>query len=47
MRAWLSNVILAIKTVAQGMYITLWYLLQTFRCGPTPSDSNTPSCPSP
>jgi NADH-quinone oxidoreductase subunit I len=31
MRAWFSNVILAIRTVAQGMYITLWYLFLTFR----------------
>jgi NADH-quinone oxidoreductase subunit I len=31
MRAWCSNVWLAVKTVAQGMYITLWYFLQTYR----------------
>jgi NADH-quinone oxidoreductase subunit I len=31
MRSWFADVILAIKTVAQGMYITLWYFLQTFR----------------
>jgi NADH-quinone oxidoreductase subunit I len=31
MRAWFSNVWLAVKTVAQGMYITLWYFLQTYR----------------
>ena len=31
MRAWFRNIVLAIKTVAQGMYITLWYLLQTYR----------------
>ncbi len=31
MRNWLSNVILAVRTVAQGMYITLWYFIQTYR----------------
>src|SRR3984957_14617547 len=31
MRKWFSNVYLAIKTVGQGMYITLWYFLQTYR----------------
>jgi NADH-quinone oxidoreductase subunit I len=31
MRLWFANIILAVKTVAEGMYITLWYLLQTFR----------------
>ncbi len=31
MRKWLSNVVLAVKTVAQGMYITLWYFIQTYR----------------
>ena len=31
MREWLQNVILAIKTVGQGMYVTLWYFLQTYR----------------
>src|SRR6266566_4709546 len=31
MRSWFANVIQAIKTVAEGMYITLWYFLQTFR----------------
>jgi NADH-quinone oxidoreductase subunit I len=31
MRVWFRNVVLAIKTVAQGMYITLWYFLQTYR----------------
>jgi NADH-quinone oxidoreductase subunit I len=30
-RSWFADVILAIKTVAQGMYVTLWYFLQTFR----------------
>jgi len=31
MRQWLQNVLLAIKTVGQGMYVTLWYFLQTYR----------------
>ena len=31
MRAWFHNVLVAIQTVAQGMYITLWYFLQTYR----------------
>src|SRR4051794_8244652 len=31
MRTWLQNVFLAIKTVAQGMYVTLWYFFQTYR----------------
>src|SRR6185312_4111399 len=31
MRTWLHNVRVAIQTVAQGMYITLWYFLQTYR----------------
>jgi NADH-quinone oxidoreductase subunit I len=31
MREWLQNVILAIKTVGQGMFVTLWYFLQTYR----------------
>ena len=31
MRAWIGNVYLAIKTVAQGMYITFWYMLQSFQ----------------
>jgi len=31
MRAWFSNVYLAIKTVAEGMYVTLWYFFQTYR----------------
>src|SRR5437762_2281836 len=31
MRTWLHNVLLAIRTIAQGMYITLWYFVQTYR----------------
>jgi NADH-quinone oxidoreductase subunit I len=31
MRDWLRNLYLAIKTVAQGMYITLWYFFQSYR----------------
>jgi NADH-quinone oxidoreductase subunit I len=31
MRLWLRNVVLAIKTVGQGMWITLWYFFQTYR----------------
>ena len=31
MSAWLKNVLVAIKTVAQGMYVTLWYFFQTYR----------------
>ncbi len=31
MRVWFHNVLVAIQTVAQGMYITLWYFLQTYR----------------
>src|SRR3984893_12655166 len=31
MRAWFYNVIVAIKTVAEGMYVTLGYFLQTYR----------------
>jgi NADH-quinone oxidoreductase subunit I len=31
MREWFQNVRLAVKTVAQGMYVTLWYFLQTYR----------------
>src|SRR5579884_3722932 len=31
MRVWFRNIIIAVKTVAQGMYITLWYFLQTYR----------------
>src|SRR6478752_4180746 len=31
LRAWFGNVYLAIKTVAQGLYVTLWYFVQTYR----------------
>ena len=31
MRDWLNNIYLAVKTVAQGMYVTLWYFLQTYK----------------
>ena len=31
MRAWLANVVIAIKTVWQGMYVTLWYFFQTYK----------------
>ena len=31
MRTWLRDVYLAIKTVGQGMYITLWYFFQTYK----------------
>ena len=31
MRAWWRNVVVAVKTVAQGMWITLWYFLQTYQ----------------
>jgi NADH-quinone oxidoreductase subunit I len=31
MGAWLRNVFLAIKTVGQGMYVTLWYFFQTYK----------------
>ena len=31
MRDWIRNVRLAVLTISQGMYITLWYMLQTFR----------------
>ena len=31
MRQWMQNVTVAIKTVGQGMYITLWYFLQTYK----------------
>src|SRR6266480_4727681 len=31
MRQWLRNVTVAIKTVGQGMWITLWYFLQTYK----------------
>ena len=28
---WLRNVFLAVKTVGEGMYVTLWYFFQTYR----------------
>ena len=31
LRAWFGNVFTAIKTVAEGMYVTLWYFVQTYR----------------
>lgn len=31
MREWMRNVYTAISTVAQGLWITLWYLLQTYQ----------------
>ncbi len=31
MRDWLRNVYLAVVTIAEGMYVTLWYFAQTFR----------------
>ncbi|MFO0844705.1 MAG: 4Fe-4S binding protein [Gemmataceae bacterium] len=31
MRVWFANIFRTVKTVGEGMYITLWYLLQTFR----------------
>ena len=31
MRTWFRNVGLAITTIAQGMYVTLWNFVQTFR----------------
>ena len=31
MRTWFRNVGVAISTIAQGMYVTLWYFVQTFR----------------
>ena len=31
MREWLRNVYLAIKTVGEGLYVTLWYFLQTYQ----------------
>ena len=31
MRQWFRNVIVAIKTVGQGMWVTLWYFLQTYK----------------
>lgn len=31
MLSWFRNVRLAIETIAHGMYVTLWYFVQTFR----------------
>ena len=31
LREWFGNIHRTVATVAEGMYITLWYLLQTFR----------------
>jgi len=31
MRTWLRDVVLAIQTVGAGMYVTLWYFVQTYR----------------
>ncbi len=31
MRTWMRNVSLAVYTVVQGLYVTLWYFLQTYR----------------
>jgi NADH-quinone oxidoreductase subunit I len=31
MREWLRNIYLAVKTVGQGMYVTLWYFFQTYK----------------
>ena len=31
MGQWLRNIFLAIKTVGEGMYVTLWYFFQTFK----------------
>jgi NADH-quinone oxidoreductase subunit I len=31
MREWFRNVYVAIRTVAQGMWITLWYFFQTYK----------------
>jgi len=31
MRTWFRNVVVAVKTVAQGMWVTLWYFLQTYK----------------
>ena len=33
MRAWLCNVYLATVSIAAGMYVTLWYFVQSFRRG--------------
>ena len=31
MIAWFRNIRVAVETVAQGMWITLWYFLQTYK----------------
>src|SRR5450432_4708336 len=31
MISWIRNVVVAIQTVAQGMWITFWYFLQTYK----------------
>ena len=31
MNAWLRNLYLSIKTVGEGLYVTLWYFFQTYR----------------
>lgn len=31
MRQWIHNLTVAVKTVAQGMWVTLWYFLQTYK----------------
>jgi NADH-quinone oxidoreductase subunit I len=31
MRTWLHNVYVGIKTLIQGLYVTLWYFFQTYR----------------
>ena len=33
MRTWFRNVALATSTIARGMYVTLWYFVQSFRRG--------------
>src|SRR6201981_1057393 len=31
MGSWLRNILQAVKTVGEGMYVTLWYFFQTYR----------------
>jgi NADH-quinone oxidoreductase subunit I len=31
MRTWLRNIGQAVRTIASGMYVTLWYMAQTYR----------------
>jgi NADH-quinone oxidoreductase subunit I len=31
MRQWLRNIVVAVRTVGQGMWVTLWYFLQTYK----------------